>query len=276
MKPKKTVYYFDALADDFAGTKIKRRPLPERFVYAHKDIFSRFFSWLLYWVIAVPILYFPVKWIYGIRVSGKQNVRHLRRKGAFFYTNHTQVIDAMLIQLYVARPKRTYIVANQDATSIKGIRYLIQLLGCVPVPETPSEHADFVECLRYRNKQRRNVSIFPEAHIWPYYTHIRPFSDGSFIYPAEFNAPVVPVVVTYRKRRVFRFGAPGMHVHIGKAVYPDMSLSLPERKKKLRDYVYYFMRDMSAECENVEWVRYVKASSPEEAKSRNEGTFEGE
>ena len=258
MKPKKTVYYTDALTDDFAGTKIVRKPLPESFKYAHKDIFSRFFSWFLYWVIALPILYFPVKWIFGIKVKGKKNLRMIRRKGCFFYTNHTQIVDAMLIQLYVSGPRRTYIVADQDATSIPGIRYLVQLLGCIPVPETPKQHADFVECLKYRVRQHRGISIFPEAHIWPYCTHIRPFGDGSFVYPAELGCPVVPVCTTYRRHRLFKKRAPKMTVHVGRPIYPDKDLSVPQRKKMLRDRVYDFMVDMACEDENFEYIRYVK------------------
>lgn len=263
MKPKKVVYYHDALADDFAGTKIKRKPLPENFKYAHRDIFSRFFSWFLYWVIAVPILYWPIKWHFAIKVKGKKNLRMVRHKGLFFYTNHTQIIDAMLLQLYVAGPRRTYIVADQDATSIPGIRYLVQLLGCIPVPETPKQHKDFVDCIQYRIKQRRAISIFPEAHIWPFSTHIRPFGDASFVYPAELNSPVVPVCVTYHKRRIRKNMAPGMVVHVGKPIYPDLTLSLAERKAKLRKKVYDFMLDMSAEDENVEYISYVRAKDGE-------------
>ena len=261
MKPKKIVYYSDPLNDDFAGTKIDHRPLPENFKYCHKDIFSRFFSFILYWLIAIPLLWIPVKLIYGIKVKGKKNLRAVRRQGVYFYCNHTQIVDAMLVQLYVSGPRRAYIVADQDATSIKGIRYLVQLLGCIPIPLTPKEHKDYVECLKYRIAQKRAIAIFPEAHIWPYYTHIRPFGDGAFVYPAESETPVVPICVTYRKRKIRKHAAPAMTVHVGKPVYPDKSLPLADRRKKLRDKVYYFMVNMSAECENEEYIAYVKKES---------------
>lgn len=263
MKEKKIVYYSDPLNDDFAGTKIDHRPLPESFKYAHKDIFSRFFSFVLYWLFAIPLLYLPVKLIYGIKVKGKKNLRQVRRKGVFFYGNHTQIVDAMTTQLFVSGPRRVYIVADQDATSIKGIRYLVQLLGCVPVPETPKEHVLFVDCLKYRIAQRRAVTIYPEAHIWPYCTHIRPFGDGSFVYPCELDAPVVPFCVTYRKRRVFKKAKPALTIHIGRPLYPDKSLPLVERRKKLRDKTYDYMLTMSAECENEEYIAYVRKPKEE-------------
>ena len=264
MKPKKIVYYQDPLTDDFAGTKIDHRPLPENFKYAHKDVFSRFFSFVLYWLIAVPILWIPVKLIFGIQIKGKKNLHSVRRQGVYFYGNHTQIVDAMLVQLFISGPRRAYIVADQDATSIRGIRYLVQLLGCIPVPETPKEHKDFVECLKYRISQKRAVTIYPEAHIWPYCTHIRPFGDASFVYPAESGTPVVPFCVTYRKRKFFKNTKPAMTVHIGKPVYPDKTLPLAERRKKLRDKVYYYMVNMAAESENEEYIAYVKKPSDEE------------
>ena len=48
-----------------------------------------------------------------------------------------------------------------------------------------------------------------------------------------------------------------MTVHVGRPIYPDMSLSLPERKKKLRDAVYDFMLDRATEDENEEWISYL-------------------
>ena len=44
MKPKKIVYYKDPLNDEFSGTKIKRKPLPEHYKYVHKNIFYRAFA----------------------------------------------------------------------------------------------------------------------------------------------------------------------------------------------------------------------------------------
>ena len=265
MKPKKTVYYENALTDDFAGTKIERKPLPENYKYVRKGIFSRMAAFVLYWIIALPILWLPVKLIFGVKVKGKKNLKVLRRQGAFYYCNHTQIIDAVSVQLFVSH-RRAYIVADQDATSIKGIRTLVTLLGCIPVPENADEHRKFIECIEYRIKQHRAISIFPEAHIWPYSTHIRPYGDASFVYPAELGAPCVPLCVTYRQRKFRKKAKPAVTIHVGKPIYPDMKLALSDRKKELRDKVYYYMLDASAEYENVEYIQYL----PKERKEANQ------
>ena len=262
MKPKKTVYYDDLLHDDFAGTKITKRPLPKDYKYVRRGPFSRFFSMILYRLVAIPLLYLPVKIKYGIKVKGRKNLRLIRHQGCFFYGNHTQIIDAMSVQLFVSR-RRTYIVADQDATSIRGIRTLLNLLGCIPVPENPEEHRKFIDCIQYRIRQHRRISIFPEAHIWPYSTHIRPYDDAAFIYPAELGVPAVPICVTYRERKFRKNAKPAITIHVGKPIFPDMKLGLGDRKKELRDKAYEFMLEMSGEEENVEYIQYLPRKKEE-------------
>lgn len=257
MKEKKVVYYQDALNDEFSGTNIKRIPLGD-YRYYSDNIFNRFFSWILYWVIAFPILWLIAKIGYGVRVVGKKNRRLLKGQGVFFYGNHTQIIDAWTAQVFAAKGKRTYIVCNQDTTSIKGIRWLVKMLGCIPTPENPSEAERYKECLEKRIHQKRGVSIFPEAHIWPYSTHIRPFGDESFSFPAELGAPVVAMATTYRRRKVFKNRPPKITIHLSKPCYPNMKLSIPERKKQLRNFVYDYLIDKAAEEENYEYIAYVK------------------
>ena len=114
------------------------------------------------------------------------------------------------------------------------------------------------EALEHHVKMRRGIVIYPEAHIWPYCTKIRPFGDAAFTYPAEMDVATVPFCVTYRKRRFRKNKSPLMTVHVGKPIYPNMRKSLPERKKELRDRVYDYMIDRACEDENVEWVSYVR------------------
>ncbi len=67
------------------------------------------------------------------------------------------------------------------------------------------------------------IGIFPEAHIWPFYTGVRPFVGTSFRYPVKLHAPVVAMAVTYRKRRgLFCWvkRPPGMTVTFSAPMYP--------------------------------------------------------
>ena len=74
----KTVYYNDLLNDEFSGTKIKRKPLGPKFKYVHKNPFFRFFAFVFYRIIAVPLFFVVSKIGYGVKVLGKTNARSLR------------------------------------------------------------------------------------------------------------------------------------------------------------------------------------------------------
>lgn len=254
----KTVYYDDLLNDEFSGTKIQRIPLPKKFKFVHKNPFWRACSWLVYYGLAVPILWLVGKIGWGVKVYGRKNLKLMRHRGVFMYGNHTQIIDGWSGQCYGLNPKRAYVVANMDSMSLKGLRGFILMLGCLPLPDQPEYLDGFQEAIALRYKQRAGIVIFPEAHIWPYSTHIRPFSEDSFIYPAELGAPVLALATTYRSHKIFKKMKPLVTLHISTPIYPDMSLSIPERKKQLRDAVYDYLIHHAAEDENIECVRYVK------------------
>ncbi len=258
IKEKKTVYFEDPLNDEFSGTNIKRVPLGDDYEYVPKNIFARMLGWLLYWIFAYPLVFLYLKIVFHVRVYGKKNRRFLRGQGVFVYGNHTQFIDGLTGQAFALRHKRGYVVCNQDTTSIKGIRWLVRLLGAIPVPENPKEAEKYKQCIVTRIRQKRGVIIFPEAHIWPYSTHIRPFKDDAFTYPAELGAPVVAMAMTYRKRKIFKNRPPYVTLHISQPIYPDMHLSLSERKKQLRNRVYDYLLDKVTDEENYEYIRYVK------------------
>ena len=104
------------------------------------------------------------------------------------------------------------------------------------------------------------MCIYPEAHIWPYYTHIRPFRAGSFAYPAECGVPVVPYVVTYRERRVFKKLPPCITVQVGKPIAPDPAArSNSAERHRLRNAAYAFMHETAEQANQPEYIRYVPA-----------------
>ena len=251
------IYYKNILTDDFAGTRIKQKQIDKKYVYVHKNIFYRMIAHILYYWIAKPLVYIACKLKRKVRIKNPQVLKKLKKTGFFMYGNHTSKFDAVTPQSVVSKRKRVYIVANPDATSIPGIRTLVNMFGCIPLPSDVYSNTNYLDAIKYRYDQKSIIMIYPEAHIWPFYTGIRPFVDGSFRYPAMFNAPVVAMVTTYRKSHSKR--KPFIDITLSEPIYPHPEYSLKENMKYLRDQVYDFMVKVTSETPDVGYINYLQA-----------------
>ena len=117
---------------------------------------------------------------------------------------------------------------------------------------------------RLRCQNGDNVTIYPEAHIWPYYTGVRPFPDASFCYPVKFNAPTFAFFTAYTKPRglLSRFRKANMTVFVSDPILPDPALPPRERQREIRDKVYRFMLEKAKES-TYEVIRYIPIGEKE-------------
>ncbi len=80
----------------------------------------------------MPLVFLICKIYLGMKFENHRQPR-VGRSGYFLYGNHTHGLDAFLPAM-AAFPKQGYVVANPDAVSIPGLRNLVRLIGCIPVP----------------------------------------------------------------------------------------------------------------------------------------------
>ena len=255
---KKVIYYEDPLHDDFAGNNIEPKPVPDDFPFALRGPFRRVLEFICYRLIVTPLVWLVGKIGFGLKVKNRKALRQLRGKGYFLYGNHTQTMMDAYTPTIALFPRHAHIVTGPEAVSVPGLRRFVQLLGGIPLPGSVKGYRSFLEALHWRIQQKRVVTIYPEAHIWPWYTGIRPFPDGSFAYPVRENAPVVAFVTTFRRRKVFKKLWPCLTVTLSEPFYPDASLSPREAKKKLRDEVYGFMCRTADAPDNYAYYEYVQ------------------
>ena len=118
-----------------------------------------------------------------------------------------------------------------------------------------SAYKNFLSAIKNRIGEGHPVVIYPEAHIWPYYTKIRPFLDTSFRYPVEIGVPSFCFVNTYHKRRFRK--RPKMITYIDGPFFAEGEGGVREKMKALRDQVFARMTEL-AENSDVEVIKYVK------------------
>lgn len=261
-KNKKIVYYSDPINDDFSGTNIKTKKIDKNYKYIHKNFLWRFFAAITYFFVW-PIIYFIEVVVLGVRFKNKKAVRKIKG-GCFLYGNHTAFFDAYTPAILSGR-KFNKLITHPDVISIKGIKTFVQWLGAVPVASDLATTRNMVKAIEYFNKKRNNITIYPEAHIWPYYTGVRPFKSSSFLYPVKFNSPVIAFFTAYSKPTGLfkKLKKANITIYVSEPFYPDLTKPIKVAQQGLRDKVYNFMCEMSSKYSNYEVIKYVYKNDSE-------------
>lgn len=254
---KKIVYYSDETKDDFAGTNIAKKKVDANFKYIRKNPFWLLLSFVLYYLIAIPLVWVFERIILRVKFVNKSALKPYRKRCCYFYGNHTGYIDAYTPNL-LSIPRRNRIIVGPDTTSINFLKNITQMLGAIPLPTEMSGMRKFSEAVDHYHK-KCNITIYPEAHIWPYYTGVRPFSDASFAYAVKHNAPVFAFFTAYTRPKGFLscFRKANITVYVSEAIFPDEGLVGREARMNLRDKVYNFMLSKS-ELSDYQVIKYIR------------------
>lgn len=255
MSKIKEIYYSDELNDDFSGIKVEAVKIDGKYDYAPQNFLWKFISWFLYRVVALPIAYIYLKLKFGYKIENKEVLKGCKDKGYYMYINHTQNIADVLWPTFANFPKKAYILANPDNVSLPILKYITKMLGAIPIPSDIESGRHFVKTIEQRIAENGVIAIYPEAHIWKYYTKIRPFKDSSFKYPAQKNIPVFSLTITYQKWGNRK--RPRIVAYVDGPFFADGNLSIAKRREQLRNDVYNTMVGRSKNS-NVEFIKYYK------------------
>ena len=257
MKQKEIIYYKDELNEEFSTAKIVPRKIDENYKYIHKSVIWNAIAFLLQNVLSVPIKFLYAKIKFKIKYVGKEKLKPYKKQGYFIYGNHTQIFADTFITSNTNYPKKNFFIVNPENVSMRFLGNIVEMLGAIPIPGNKEAMKNFLEVIEKRIKDGNSVTIFPEAHIWPYYTKIRPFKTVSFKYPVQLNVPTFSVTNTYQS-----YGKNNDKVRIVTYVdgpfFPDDECkTMKEKQQNLRDKVYKKMVERSQNS-NIEVIKYVK------------------
>ena len=255
---EKTFYYTDPLRDDFAPVALEPKPLPRGFRFVNKNPLWRVLEFVFYRIVATPVIWLIAKIGFGLRIKNRRALKKLRGTGYYMYGNHTQDMMDAYSPTLVNFPRHAHVVVSPQTVASPALRVPVMLLGGIPVPSDLDGLRSFMKALSYRVGQKRVVMIYPEAHIWPWYTGIRCFPDTSFTYPVKDGVPAVAAVTTYRRRKIFKKLPPRLTVTVSEPFYPDASLDERQARRKLRDEVYDFMCREASSADNFAYYHYAK------------------
>ncbi len=252
---EKIIYYSDELNEEFSTARITPRTVDKNFPYFHNRLWDAC-SMAVQNVLSMPVKYLYAKLKFRIRFQGREKLRQCKNTGYFIYGNHTQPFADTFIPSLGNYPKRNFFIVNPENISMPGLGTLVEMLGAIPIPCDLGGMKNFLESVEDKIKRNCSVTIYPEAHIWPYYIGIRPFKAVSFQYPVKMKCPVFALTNTYH-RRGFKGEKVRIITYIDGPFFADETLSPKEARQELRDRVYGCMTERSR-TSDYEYIKYRK------------------
>lgn len=253
--PVKTVYYTDERTDEFADDNIVPKVIDENYCYVNDRMWWKVLRFISYRLVAMPIAYLYCKIALHSTFRNRSVLKQAKGKGCFVYGNHTQQIGDPFIPNLALFPRSVYVIVHPNNVSMPVLGRITPYLGALPLPSNLKAMRHFREAIRTRIQQNNVIVVYPEAHIWPFYTGIRDFPATSMKYPVELDVPSFAMTTTYRKRR---FGKkPRTVTYLDGPFYPDRNLPPRARAQALRDQIYGAMVARSRESD-CEYIRYIK------------------
>lgn len=239
-RQEQVIYYKDELQDEFAGDHIVAKKIDGGYRYLNDSLAGRILHIFWYRVVATPLAAVYMKLHFHHKIVNKKVLQEAEEMGYFMFGNHTHFLADPLVPTRVNFPKRVSVIVHPNNVSMPVLGKITPFLGALPLPDDQYAAKNFLNAIKTRIGAGDCIMIYPEAHIWPYYTDIRPFTDASFRYPVQYHAPVFSLTNTYQKRRFSK--KPRMVTYIDGPFYSDRKLTAKEQKRQLRDVVYQTMK----------------------------------
>ena len=253
---KRDVFYYESEKDDFFS---QDKPLPkidESYKYK-KGFFGRLYEFFLHRIVAPPIAFIYIKLFIKEKYHGKKKLKAYRKRGYFLYINHTQPIADAVSPNIMIFPKKLYIIVNKENLALPGIGKATRYLGAIPLPDNIKAAKNFSDAISAALKRGCAVAVYPEAHVWPFYTGIREFGPETIEPAVKNNAPVFTATRVYKSRGENK--KPRHEIYIDGPFFPDAELSKKEAREKLRTEILSAMKERAA-LSDVDWIRYIKGS----------------
>lgn len=250
-----TIVYSDPLHDEFSVMEIHSDPILEDYKYIRdRGFFGKLKRFFLFRIVAKPIAKIYLHNTFHHEIVGKWKLKRYKKQAVFLYGNHTQIIGDALMPAFMLSPRYINVIVHPNNINIPTIGKYVPLLGGLPLPGSAKAKENFNDAIKTRVTQHQPIVIYPEAHIWPYYTGIRPFVSDSFSYPVFYGAPTFCFTNTYHKRKN---GKVRIRTYIDGPFFPDFEASPKEAREFLRNEVYNTMCERAA-LSTYEKIKYVK------------------
>ena len=258
MKQKQIYYFSNEQTDEVVDFNVEKLKIDKNYKYERKNLLYKMFSFITYRIFATPAVWFYYKVLKRIKFVNKKILKEHKKGGYFIFANHTMKYGDGFCPALICFPKRPSVIVNADNVSIPFLGKFLQMWGALPLPDTLSATKNFYSAIEHSLLKNNPVIIYPEAHLWPYYTKIRPFPSLAFRYPIKYNKPVYSFTTVYKLKKQNK--KPKIEIYIDGPFYHDINIPQKQAQEKLKNEVYKTMQERS-KLSDYQYVKYIKRSN---------------
>lgn len=247
------VKHYQSFDQDFSESKQQDYKLPDDYQWISPKLSHRIISVLLYPIIIIFV--FCYQKIYAhVKIVNKKALKKAKKQGYFLYSSHTQVFGDVVNHFITTFPKHPYLICSPANLGIVAIGRQLPLMGALPIPDNIHQLQQFNAAVQTRIKQHKAIVTYPEAHVWPWYTGIRPMNPAAFHFPVVNDAPVFVATTTYQQSRFHK--KPKITIYIDGPIKANFELSKKEKINYLHSEVSKIMQERAQKYSTFEYVKY--------------------
>ncbi len=139
-----------------------------------------------------------IKVLYGAKVTGKENIKALKKQGAICICNHFSYLDNLFIRAAVGQYRSYFTVAPwNNKTGFAG-RFL-RAGGILPFSPNLAATRNLNDEIARLLGKGKIVNFYAEQAMWVNYQKPRPQKEGAFYYAIKNDVPVLPIFCTFQK-----------------------------------------------------------------------------
>ena len=259
------VIYYESETDDPIKTDEQEKGqevrLPEGYQFIPRNPFVKLYSAILFRAFRLFGRWYEKRY-WQAKFYGREKLKEVRGSGYVLYANHTNPFHDVFGPALAAN-RRIFTIISPVNLKVPGIGKFLPYIGALPLGKTADEKKAFHKAADERLRQGNCLVIYPEAHLWPYYTGVRKFpaGDKSFTYAARNNLPIFTMTTTYHKRKDKKYGdLPRMDIYVDGPFWPDESKSEIKNRAMLAKKAYDSMLKYSKKS-TYEYFKYIRKSN---------------
>lgn len=201
-----------------------------KFKYRQKGI-DLFFTSLIRGILTVvaPIL---IKVAYGAKVTGRENLKQLKGRGAVCVCNHFSYLDTLFVRQVVGHFRSYHTMTYYNNKTGAG-GWVIRHGGTLPFSNNFAATRNLNKELERLLSNGKIINIYAEQAMWVNYQKPRPMKDGVFHYAVKYDVPVLPIFCTFQKNK--RGHMKKLRINILPPVYGDKELAKGERCARMKE-----------------------------------------